>query len=196
MTHDGSVAAPAMPKWFRLCRQEQDVNADHDTLLKSWRANAARDEDRNFRFLRSLKLVSDPERIDDLARHLHEEVFGKIDCTRCAHCCKTMEPGLTSEDIDRIAAHLRLTREELIAAYLVEDRDEGGYRMKTAPCPLLGPDDRCTIYAVRPQACREFPHTDKEGFTSRTFLHTANTLSCSAVYHIVKQMRQRRRRRG
>src|SRR5262249_19776126 len=46
---------------------------DHDAILREWRENSARDEDANFRFLRSLKLVSDPERIDSLARELHQE---------------------------------------------------------------------------------------------------------------------------
>ena len=81
-----------------------------------------------------------------------------------------------------------------VAAYLEPDPEEGGYRTKAVPCPFLGEDDRCTIYAVRPQACRGFPHTDKEGFIWRTSLHTANTLSCPAVYFIVKRLRQRLRR--
>ena len=29
--------------------------------------------------------------------------------------------------------------------------------MKAIPCPLLGADDRCTIYAVRPRQCRTWP---------------------------------------
>jgi uncharacterized protein len=51
-----------------------------------------------------------------------------------------------------------------------------------------------TIYAVRPQACREFPHTDKEGFIWRTYLHAGNTQTCPAVYFLVQRMRQRLRR--
>lgn len=170
------------------------MTVEHDTLIADWRQNAARDEDRNFRFLRSLKMVSDPDRIDDLARDLHQDAFGKIDCTRCAKCCKTMQPGLTDEDIGRIAGHLGLTREAFVAAYLEADPEEGGYRMKAMFCPLLGQDGRCTVYEVRPQACREFPHTDKEGFIWRTYGHAANTLSCPAVYFIVKRLRQRLRR--
>jgi Fe-S-cluster containining protein len=164
-------------------------------MLQSWRDNAARREEANFRFLRSLKIVPNPNRIDALARQLHDEVFAAIDCTRCAHCCKTMQPAFTDEDIARIAAHLGVSPSAFIAAHLETDPDEGGLRTKQTPCPFLGGDDRCTIYAVRPRACREFPHTDKEGFTSRTYLHTANTLSCPAVYHIVNGLRRRLRRR-
>jgi Fe-S-cluster containining protein len=97
-------------------------------------------------------------------------------------------------DIARIAAHLGLSEESFTTTYLEIDPEEGSYRTKAAPCPFLGKDDRCTIYDVRPVACRDFPHTDKEGFTQRTYLHTANTLSCPAVYFIVKRLRRRLRR--
>ena len=167
---------------------------DHDAMLRSWRENAAREEDANFRFLRSLKLVPNPANIDSQARQLHEEVFARIDCTRCANCCKTMPPGFTNEDIERIAAHLGMSSEEFVAVYLEIDPLMGDLQTKAVPCPFLGGDDRCTIYAVRPQACRDFPHTDKEGFRTRVYQHTANTLSCPAVYHLVKRLRRRRRR--
>src|SRR5262249_45998374 len=146
------------------------------------------------RFLRSLKLVSHPERIDAQVHELHAEAFGKIDCTRCASCCKTMPPAVSPEDAARIAAHLGLSVEAFTAEYLTVDEEDGGQRIKAAPCPFLGTDDRCTIYEIRPKVCKEFPHTDKEGFTSRTYLHTDNTLNCPAVYYIVKRLRKRRGR--
>jgi Fe-S-cluster containining protein len=167
---------------------------DHDVMLRDWRENAAREETAHFRFLRSLKMVSDPDRIDSLARELHQEVFATIDCTRCANCCKTIRPGFTDEDIVRIAAHLGMSPEAFVAAHLRTDPDLGGHQTKAVPCPFLGGDDQCTIYAVRPQTCREFPHTDNEGFTRRVYQHTANTLACPAVYHLVKRLRRQLRR--
>lgn len=175
--------------------KETDMPDLHDRMLQSWRENAARKQDVNFRFLRSLKMVSDPDGIDVLAGELHKEVFCRIDCTRCANCCKTIQPGFTEEDIARIAAHLGMSEESFMAAYLEIDPEEGNYRTKAAPCPFLGGDDRCTIYEVRPQACQDFPHTDKEGFTRRVYLHVENTLSCPALYHLVKGLRQTIRRR-
>jgi hypothetical protein len=35
--------------------KEPNMTAEHDALVNDWRQNAARQEDRNFRFLRSLK---------------------------------------------------------------------------------------------------------------------------------------------
>ena len=105
-------------------------------MLQSWRENAARDGDANFRFLRSLKMVSDPDRIDTLARELHEEIFSQIDCTHCANCCKTMQPEFTAEDIARIAAHLGMSEETFIADYLEIDPEEDGHRTKVTSLPI------------------------------------------------------------
>jgi Fe-S-cluster containining protein len=138
-------------------------------------------------------MVDDPERVDKLAGKLHDEAFGLIDCTRCAHCCKTMRPAVNADDIERIAVRLELSLDEFAAAYLSEDGE--GQRIKAAPCPFLGGDDRCTIYDVRPQVCREYPHTNKEGFVWRTYMHAENARTCPAVYYVVKQMRTRKRRR-
>ena len=167
----------------------------HDAILQDWKANAARNERANFRFLRSLKMVSNPRRINDLAAELHAEAFGLIDCTRFANCCKTIPPGITDEDIGVITGHLGLSREQFIETYLVIDPDEGGYRMKKTPCPFLGEDDRCTIYDVRPEDCRQFPHTDQKHFAGRVYQHASNTLICPAVHYIVEEMRHRLGRR-
>jgi Fe-S-cluster containining protein len=174
-----------------MSNEDQVMPSDHDELLRDWKRNAVRREDANFRFLRSLKMVDDPDEVDELARELHADTFRRIDCTRCANCCKTIAPGLNDADIDRIAAHLGMAREAFSAAYLTFDQLEGGHVMKAIPCPFLGEDDRCTIYDVRPKCCRTYPNTDQEGFTGRSHQHTANTLVCPAVYHIVKAMRDR-----
>jgi Fe-S-cluster containining protein len=165
--------------------------ADHDALLRNWKQNAARRENANFRFLRRLKMVDDPDKIDALAHNLHEEVFGQIDCTRCANCCKTMRAGLNDQDIERIATQQHMSQQEFIDVFLhANPVRPGQFLMKALPCPFLGPDERCTIYDVRPESCRKFPHTDQEGFIGRSYQHTANTLNCPAVFHIVREMRK------
>ncbi len=163
----------------------------HDRLLADWRANAARHEDVHFRFLRGLKMLDD-DKVDAVAHQVHAEVFAQIDCTRCANCCKTAAVSLDDADIDRIAAHLGVAREAFIAAHLQPYPVEGRYHMRTQPSPLLGGDDRCTVYEVRPACCRSYPNTDKEGFSSRVYQHASNSMMCPAVYHIVTQMRRRR----
>ncbi len=169
------------------------MSDQHDDLLQAWRDNAARDDDANFRFLRSLKMVDDPSRVDADARRLHAEVFAAIDCTRCANCCKTMKPVLSEADIERIAERLGVSQAKFVEAYLETDEQNGSFRMRSLPCPFLADDGRCRNYDVRPKVCREFPNTDKEEFATRTHAHSANALNCPAVYHIVTRMQRRGR---
>ena len=87
------------------------------TIIADWKANAERHVDRNFRFLRSLKMKNERV-VDRAARELHDETFSIIDCIQCANCCKTISPLFIEEDIRRIAQHLKTTEAEFKATYL------------------------------------------------------------------------------
>ena len=162
---------------------------DMETIINDWKENAKRHDERNFTFLRSLKMKDDRV-VDRKAHRLHEEAFSIIDCTQCANCCKTIHPLLTEADIERIAQHLGMEESAFRAKYLEAD-DDSSLRMKDLPCPFLGADNRCTIYEVRPAECAEYPHTDKEGFTFRTHGHAINALVCPAVFCIVEELREK-----
>ena len=163
---------------------------DMQTIVNDWRANAERHVDRNFAFLRSLKMKDD-RAVDRVAHRLHEEAFSIIDCTQCANCCKTVSPQFRKTDIRRIARQLNVKPTEFQATYLRTDED-GNLFLKSPPCPFLGTDNRCTIYEVRPRDCAEYPHTQKKGFTFRTHGLAENSLHCPAVFYIIEQMRARR----
>jgi Fe-S-cluster containining protein len=166
-------------------------NKTQDALVADWQANAKEHDDDNYWFLRSLKLKSD-KKVDRIALELHQEAFRIVDCTKCANCCRTLRPDFTSEDIDRIAGHLGMVRKEFIAAYLERDEDQVSYQTNASPCPFLGEDSRCTIYDIRPEKCREYPFTNKAGFSLRTITHANNALVCPAVFYLVEQMKGRR----
>ncbi len=127
----------------------------------------------------------------EVAAELHKKAFQIVDCTRCANCCRTATITLNQEDIQRIAAHLGMEVPAFIEKYLERDEMNGSLIMRQKPCPLLGDDNRCTVYDVRPIVCREYPHTDTKDFTTRTYGHSANARMCPAVFWIVEQMRQR-----
>lgn len=166
-------------------------NKTHDNLIANWQENAEKHDDKNYQFLRSLKERSF-KKVDRIALQLHQEAFSIVDCTRCANCCRTMQIGVTKEDIPRIAAHLGMAPDEFIAAYLEQDKQDGDYRMKaTPPCPFLGDDNLCKIYDVRPEGCRGYPFTDKPDFPSRSITHAFNTVACPAVFYMVEQMKKR-----
>lgn len=130
-----------------------------------------------------------PRQLDDVVGELHEKVFGEMDCLTCANCCKTTSPIFRDKDIERIAKHLSVRPAIFVQQHLHIDED-GDYVLNVSPCPFLGADNRCSIYEVRPKACREYPHTDRKNFYQIFDLTLRNTQICPAAYEIVRRMQE------
>jgi Fe-S-cluster containining protein len=131
-----------------------------------------------------------PKQLDYIMQELHEEEFERTDCLKCANCCKTTGPLFTAKDIARIAKHFRLKEQQFIKTYLRLDEDKD-YVLKNVPCTFLGTDNYCSIYEVRPKACREFPHTDRKKFQQISDLTLKNVAMCPAAFNIVEAMKKR-----
>lgn len=144
-------------------------------------------EPENRKFLRQLKR-KDARKVDDHFHRLHEEVFGEIDCLQCANCCKTTSPIFYQNDIERVAKALRMKPGDFIEKYLRIDEDRD-FVLKSSPCPFLAEGNYCSVYAVRPKACREYPHTDRKKMVQITDLTLKNTLVCPAVFEMVERLK-------
>lgn len=118
---------------------------------------------------------------------LHEEAFSKIDCLECAACCKHYSPRFKTPDIKRIARHLQLKESDFIDRYLRLDED-GDYVVKSSPCPFLGEDNFCSIYAQRPSDCSRFPYTDEDVLFKRIKLTLKNASFCPAVFFVLEKL--------
>lgn len=123
-------------------------------------------------------------------QELHEEEFERTDCLTCANCCKTTGPLFTDKDIQRISKHFRMKEFDFIKTYLRVDEDKD-YVLQETPCTFLGADNYCSIYEVRPKACREFPHTDRKKFQQISKLTLENVKMCPAAFNIVEEMKKR-----
>jgi Fe-S-cluster containining protein len=130
-----------------------------------------------------------PKDLDVVMQDLHDAVFEKTDCLSCANCCKTTGPLFTDKDIERIAKHFKLKPQQFIDTYLKVDED-GDFVLQSVPCTFLGSDNYCSIYEVRPKACREYPHTDRKKFHQITNLTLKNTAICPAAFRIVEAMKK------
>ena len=64
--------------------------------------------------------------------------------------------------------------------------EEGDFVLHTAPCPFLAEDNLCRIYDDRPQACREYPHTNRKKMHQILDITFRNTLVCPAVLEITE----------
>lgn len=141
------------------------------------------------RFFAKLK-KRPPKNLDYVMQELHGTEFDKTDCLQCANCCKTTGPLFTTADIERISKHLRLRPQRFIALYLRVD-EENDHVLQQVPCTFLDSENTCTIYDVRPKACREFPHTDRKKFHQIDSLTLKNVGVCPAAFNIVEEMKRR-----
>jgi len=155
--------------------------------LERYKKDAEKNKALNKKFLNKLAKAN-PRKVDDAFHKQHEEVFTEIDCLTCANCCKTTSPIFYQNDIERAANAQRMKPGDFIVKYLRIDEDKD-YVLQTSPCPFLGVDNYCTIYADRPKACREYPHTERKKMVQIMDLTYKNTLVCPAVYQMVERLK-------
>lgn len=155
-------------------------------IIDSW--NNKRSQKKYTKFTKALKRHKGKS-LDRWADQLHQQTFNEMDCLDCANCCKSIPPIITKTDSARIAKHLRLKVAEFQDQYVVQDED-GDLVMNSSPCPFLLPDNACSIYEVRPKACRQYPHTDQQTFSQNLHLHNINAYYCPGVHHILEEMQK------
>ena len=129
-----------------------------------------------------------PKVLDKLIHPIHEDVFANTDCLKCANCCKTTSPLFTDKDIQRISRYLKIRPSEFVDRYLRIDEDSD-YVLQSVPCFFLSEDNYCSIYEVRPKACKEYPHTDRIKQYQLLKLTEKNIDICPAVYEIIERLK-------
>lgn len=159
-----------------------------DEILKELAQRAKEKHAENKKFFAKLK-KRPPKNLDYAMQDLHESEFERTDCLNCANCCKTTGPLFTTADIERIAKHFRMKPSQFIDGFLRMD-EENDYVLQSVPCTFLGADNYCSIYDVRPKACREFPHTDRKKFQQIAHLTLKNVAICPAAFNIVEEMKK------
>lgn len=131
-----------------------------------------------------------PHGLDREVEELDEEVFTAINCLDCANCCKTISPVFKERDIKEISSHRGLRPGEFVERYLYIDKD-GDYVLKATPCPFLLHDNQCSIYEVRPKACRGYPHTGSLPLSCSWELIIRNSAVCPAVFEITGRLKKK-----
>ncbi len=157
--------------------------------LNEFNKKALKLKKENDSFYRRLKLKA-PKNLDELFHTAHDAAFEKIDCLTCANCCKTTSPIFYERDVERAAKACKLKPGEFIEKYLRVDEDKD-YVLKGSPCPFLDAENYCSIYNDRPNACREYPHTNRKKMQQILDLTFKNTLVCPAVLQITEEIRKK-----
>ncbi|MDB4297544.1 YkgJ family cysteine cluster protein [Flavobacteriaceae bacterium] len=161
-----------------------------DKILEELPGKAAKVRKESLQYFKRLKKKT-PKNLDYTVQDLHDAEFKKTDCLTCGNCCKTTSPMFSPKDITRIAKHLRMKDQKFISTYLERDEDDC-YVLRTAPCTFFDEtDNTCFIYEVRPNACSEYPHTNRKKFIQLGELTVTNTEICPAAYNIVEALKKK-----
>lgn len=129
-----------------------------------------------------------PDNFDALLQAADAYAWQETECLQCANCCKTMTPAFTNEDITRIATHLRMKPADFKARWLKKEPKSGHWVNTSQPCQFLMPDNKCSVYAIRPADCAGFPHHDKQPFEEYVETFRKNVVHCPATYAFVKKL--------
>lgn len=146
---------------------------------------------KSFRSFLNKSEKNPPKAVDKLTPVIEKEVWKEIDCLSCANCCKKMTPTFTEKDLKRISAHFKQTPEAFRKQWLVKDKNKDLVN-KTQPCQFLNlKDNKCSIYAIRPEDCAGFPHLSKKKWIEYAHVHKQNIDYCPATYKMVEKMIER-----
>lgn len=159
-----------------------------ESILRQLPQKANEKHSENKKFFAKLR-KKPPKDLDYLMQKLHGAEFERTDCLTCANCCKTTGPLFTNADVERISKHFKMKPQKFIEKYLRVDEDND-FVLQEVPCTFLGLDNYCSIYEVRPKACREFPHTDRKKFQQISNLTLKNVAICPAAFNIVEEMKR------
>jgi len=126
------------------------------------------------------------EHIDARVGALGPQVEAAVDCTRCAACCKVLEPELSHEDVQRLAEIQSQSAAEF-TQLSTETSNSGKVFLKASPCRFLKAGS-CSIYASRPESCADFPHLYRPYFLFRRLIWEHYSL-CPIVFNLVELLR-------
>jgi Fe-S-cluster containining protein len=147
-----------------------------------------RDENSNFR-----RFMKSHDHSDRILRRIAEGIEEQIDCTTCANCCKVATAVVSERDFERLAKHLRISRERFVAEYTMESEEEGRILKRTGEegCVFLD-GTACTVYEARPDTCRRFPHVVRGNgsIASRMWQFVDRAYYCPIVYNSLEAFKQ------
>ncbi len=154
-----------------------------DEIFENWEKKSASNQKKYKQFLKR----ADKNQVLKQLPSLTEEAFQRVDCLKCANCCKHYSPRFKTPDLKRISKHLKIKEGDFIETYLRLDED-GDYVAKSAPCPFLDQNNACRIYDQRPSDCRRFPYTNEDVLLKRPALTLKNVSFCPIVYYVLEKL--------
>jgi uncharacterized protein len=134
--------------------------------------------------LKTMPMAQAQEIVDKIGR----QVSSQVDCRDCANCCKALTIIPKPTDIKNLSDHLGVDPYEFRQKYLKKDH-EGDLVFKQRPCPFLK-QNKCSVYEVRPEPCRSYPHLEAQHMAGRGWYILENTFICPIVFNTYELLKK------
>ena len=154
------------------------------------RFEAKKKENENLEFRTFLKCHADETELDKQFKRLHDELFSNYDCSRCRNCCKMYYGSIPSEDLERDAEFLNLTKEQFVERYLIKNEVEDTYETKNKPCDFLQEDGNCKLGECRPESCKKYPYTDQPDRLQSLYSVLNAVEVCPVAFEIYERLKK------
>jgi Fe-S-cluster containining protein len=142
----------------------------NETVKRRYNTNEITHREWVYKYNDDPEMVAAIARVIELSRKHLYELPENVTCPPgCAECCSGYEPFVNRADVQRIADHLGLTYDEVMAEFVVARESADGYVVGwlrkvtddvTNKCKfLMGSRSGkyyCGIYEARPYDCRDF----------------------------------------
>jgi len=158
------------------------------TDLKKIKKLVQEKEDENWEFRTFLKCC-DSDKVDDTVHALYREISSQVECSECANCCRESLPGLDREDIEKFAAGLGISTEDLREQFLTVD-GEGDFVFNKLPCPFLK-NNKCSNYINRPKDCGSYPHLHQKGMIFHLIGMIQRCSVCPITFYVYECLKQK-----
>ena len=162
---------------------------EYQQLLATVKLKSKKERKANKLFFDSLKKKK-PAGLTKTFREENDKAFANLNCLNCANCCSTALAVFEKPDISRISKHLKMTKPDFIKKYLKPHPDYE-YLIKTLPCPFLAPDNKCSIYEIRPTGCRTYPPARLQLSDEQLDVIYDNIGICPAVNKMIDKVREK-----
>lgn len=154
--------------------------------LEFIKEDSSKKEKENIEFRVHLKNM-ESKKVDRIVHKIYKKVAPKINCKKCANCCKKLKIEVTEEDIIKISNFLEMNRNEFKENFL--EKDNIIKIKENGECVFLK-FNICTIYSTAPLECKSFPHIHKKDFASRTWEMIDYYELCPIVYNVIEETKK------
>lgn len=103
--------------------------------------------------------------IKQFQEELNLSIHDFADCSICGFCCTDEALDIKEPDANRISRNLKIDKVTFYEKYTYYNEETQHISMKM-PCPFYR-ENRCSIYEIRPEMCRNYPVFITENFRVR-----------------------------